>query len=41
MESFFEELVAERLRMAGYGGGTDAEETEALISEAFGMSAVS
>ena len=37
----FEELVAERLRMAGYGGGTDAEETEALISKAFGMSAVS
>lgn len=33
----FRELVAERLRMAGYEGGTDEESVEALIIETFGM----
>lgn len=37
----FRELVAERLRMAGYNGGTDREAVEALITETFGMSTVS
>ncbi len=37
----FRGLVAERLRMAGYGGGTDGEAVEALITETFGMSTVS
>ncbi len=37
----FEELVAERLRMAGYAESTDADNVEALINEAFGMSTVS
>lgn len=36
----FRVLVAERLRMAGYGEGTDEDAVEALITETFGMSAV-
>lgn len=36
----FEELLAERLRMAGYTGSTDKEALDALISETFGMSTV-
>ena len=36
----FRVLVAERLRMAGHGEGTDEEAVEALITETFGMSAV-
>lgn len=35
--SAFRELVAERLRMAGYAGGTDEESVETLIMETFGM----
>lgn len=37
----FEELVAERLRMAGYTEAADTDSVEALISESFGMSAAS
>ena len=37
----FRELLAERLRMAGYTGGTDEEDLEALVTETFGMSTVS
>lgn len=37
----FQELLSERLRMAGYTGGTDREEIEALVAETFGMSTVS
>lgn len=36
----FLELLAERLRMAGYTGGTDRESLEALVAGAFGMSTV-
>ncbi len=36
----FRELAAERLRMAGYTGGTDEESVEALVTETFGMSTV-
>ena len=34
-------LLAERLRMAGYTGGTDKEDLETLVNETFGMSTVS
>lgn len=34
----FRELLAERLRMADYGGSTDEEAVEALVIETFGMS---
>lgn len=37
----FRELVAERLRMAGYGGGTDKGDVEALVEQTFGMPTVS
>ena len=37
----FKELLAERLRMAGYTGGTDRKDIEALVAETFGMSTVS
>ena len=37
----FRELLAERLHMAGYTGGTDEEDLEALVTETFGMSTVS
>ena len=37
----FRDLVAERLRMADYGGATNAEAVEALVAETFGMSTVS
>ena len=37
----FRELLAERLRMAGYTGGTDREDLEVLVTETFGMSTVS
>lgn len=37
----FRELLAERLRMAGYTGSTDEEAVEALVAETFGMSTVS
>ena len=37
----FRELLTERLRMAGYTGGTDEEAIEALVTETFGMSTVS
>ena len=37
----FQELLTERLRMAGYTGGTDEEAVEALVTETFGMSTVS
>ncbi|MDE7223647.1 MAG: hypothetical protein K2O34_07715 [Acetatifactor sp.] len=37
----FQELLAERLHMAGYTGGTDREALEALVTETFGMSTVS
>lgn len=36
----FRELLAERLRMAGYTGSTDTEAIEALVVETFGMSTV-
>lgn len=36
----FRELLAERLRMAGYTGVTDEEAVEALVTETFGMSTV-
>lgn len=34
----FHELLAKRLSMAGYAGGTDGEAIEALVAETFGMS---
>lgn len=37
----FQELLAERIRMAGYTGSTDREAMEALVIETFGMSTVS
>ena len=37
----FRELLAERLRMAGYAGSMDEEAIEALVAETFGMSTVS
>ena len=37
----FRELVADRLRMAGYTGSTDKDTMEALAAETFGMSTVS
>ena len=37
----FQELLAERLRMAGYTGSTDEEAVEELVIETFGMSTVS
>lgn len=37
----FRELLAERLRMAGYTDGADMEDIEALVTETFGMSTVS
>ncbi len=37
----FQELLAERLRMADYTGGTDKEALESLTAETFGMSTVS
>ena len=37
----FQELLAERLRMAGYTGSTDKEAMEVLVTETFGMSTVS
>lgn len=37
----FRELLGERLRMAGYEGGTDQEAVEALVAGSFGMSTVS
>ena len=36
----FQELLAQRLHMAGYTGGTDGEDMEALVYESFGMSTV-
>lgn len=36
----FQDLLVERLRMAGYEGSTDKEAVEALVSETFGMSTV-
>lgn len=39
--SGFRELLGERLRMAGYEGGTGQEDVEALVVDAFGMSTVS
>lgn len=37
----FQELLAERLRMAGYTGSTDKEAMEELVAETFGMPTVS
>ncbi|MDE7250486.1 MAG: hypothetical protein K2N82_11535, partial [Lachnospiraceae bacterium] len=37
----FQELLAERLQMAGYTTSTDRESMEALVTETFGMSTVS
>lgn len=37
----FRELLTERLCLAGYTGGTDREDIEALVTETFGMSTVS
>lgn len=37
----FQELLVERLHMAGYTGSTDEEAVEALVTETFGMSTVS
>lgn len=37
----FQELLAERLHMAGYTGSTDMEAMEVLVTETFGMSTVS
>lgn len=34
----FRDLIAERLHMAGYTGGTDEETIEALVTATFGMS---
>lgn len=39
--SAFRELLAERLLMADYTGGTDEESVEALVLETFGMSTTS
>lgn len=39
--SAFRNLLAERLRMAGYADSTDDEAVEALVSETFGLSTVS
>lgn len=36
----FRELLADRLRMAGYTGSTDEADVEALVTETFGMSTV-
>ena len=36
----FRDLLAERLRMSGYTGGTDKEDLETLVTETFGMSTV-
>ena len=36
----FQDLLAKRLRMAGYTGSTDKEAVEALITETFGMPTV-
>ena len=37
----FRELLTERLHLAGYTGGTDREDLEALVTETFGMPTVS
>lgn len=37
----FQDLLAQRLRMAGYTDSTDREAIEALVTETFGMSTVS
>lgn len=37
----FQELLAERLHMAGYIDSADSEDIEALVTETFGMSTVS
>ena len=37
----FQDLLAQRLRMAGYTNSTDREAIEALVEETFGMSTVS
>lgn len=37
----FQDLLAQRLRMAGYTDSTDREAIEALVEETFGMSTVS
>ena len=37
----FQDLLAERLRMAGYTDSADKEAIEALVTESFGMSTVS
>lgn len=37
----FQELLAQRLQMAGYTEGIDQESMEALVTETFGMSTVS
>lgn len=37
----FQELLAERLCMAGYTGGTDKETMDALVTDTFGMPIVS
>lgn len=37
----FQDLLAERLRMADYTGDTDRETIEALVTETFGMSTIS
>ena len=36
----FQDLLTERLYMAGYAGGTDRDSIEALVTETFGMSTV-
>ena len=36
----FRDLLTERLHMAGYVGGTDKEDLEALVTETFGMSTI-
>lgn len=41
MAEVFHNLLAERLRMADYTGGTDRESVERLVAETFGMSTVS
>ena len=37
----FQDMLAERLRMAGYEGSMDREAVEALVTETFGMSTIS
>lgn len=37
----FQDILIERLRMAGYTGSTDEESIEALVTETFGMPTVS